>query len=1265
MLRSLQWLGFGVAIAGLTAVTETAAGAQTLAGRHRQPVSPLVWEFHPPLPESPPRSLETADGWKPSSPMVSSLLKQSDLQAAPVLQSDGVLEPGDAVFNDTILYDSHPLEGTSGQAVMITATSADFDTYLVLQDEAGNLLAENDDTSESETNAQILFVFPETGTYQVFVSSIVANSAGRYQLTVTPVPADSTAARESTANYHFNQGSQLIEQGNYEGAIAAFEKALVIYQETDNRYQAGYTINEIGHAYQELGDYATSLNYFKDSAEISLELGDYESAGYAQYFWGLNHLKLGNYEEALQIFAAATVSFDRLEATSQNYQTQLVGRAVLFSAIASVYHYQGDKLNELESQEQAVSLLRALPPNEYFVTQLSYLAQLLGQLGRYEESLTAYQETITASEALALPVRKMVALIGIGQLQRTQGTYADALETLQAALVLSQELDSDRELYPEFIILGEMGNVYSDLGEYELSLEYYQKEMAQAEAEGNIQAQITSLNNRSIVYEILGEYEQNLEVLESALELSRTHRTPENESALRFSEASTLQGLGSTYESLGQYEKALDYYRQAIEVFQLLQTTNVGVLAKAKEADALNGMALVYLAQEEYDDAIAVLETALEMVRELNLVGTEAAVLINLGVAYDDLGQYDRALEIYEQGLELSRLTGSPEAESTSLNNLGVLQFSLEQTPQAIDYFEQALVISEQIGDRVGKANILANLGRAFQASEQPELAILFYKQSINTYEEIRGGIRDLEVELQNSYADSIAETYRRLADLLLTENRVLEAQRVLDLLKVQELDEYLNNVRGNAQTASGIEYWQPEAEILARYQDLQADAIALGRELSQLNALKIAGDITAEAETRRQRLTELQTELAQQFNTFVDSESVQAALDQLSRRELRQSLALEELSGLRDDLAELDAVLFYPLILEDRLELIVTTPDQEPIHRTVEGVGREELNRAVQEFRQALDNPQADAVPPAQKLYQWLIEPIEGDLAAAGVATIIYSPDGALRYIPLAALHDGDRWLVERFRVNNITAESLTELTNNSQLTPRILAGAFANQAVKHSVRGQEYGGLWFAGQEVEQLAQTAANITPLFDEGFDLATVTNELGSANVLHFATHADFVPGDPEASFILFGNGDTLTLEGIRNLSLANIDLVVLSACETGLGGYDNNGEQILGLGYQFQTRGAKAVIASLWTVDDGGTQALMTTFYSALDSGLSKAEALRQAQLAMLTGNFATVGGDRGGIGIAVTESGTQLRAGAQLSHPYYWAPFILIGNGL
>ncbi|MDY7022653.1 MAG: CHAT domain-containing protein, partial [Cyanobacteriota bacterium] len=599
---------------------------------------------------------------------------------------------------------------------------------------------------------------------------------------------------------------------------------------------------------------------------------------------------------------------------------------------------------------------------------------------------------------------------------------------------------------------------------------------------------------------------------------------------------------------------------------------------------------------------------------------------------------------------------------------LGLAYRSLGQYQKAIEFFQQSLAIAREIGDRSGEANSLDNIGFLLEQQNQPELAITFLKQSVNVTETIRQDIGGLPRELQESYTETVESRYRRLADLLLKENRVLEAQRVLDLLKVQELEDYLKNVRGNANTASGLEFYQPEAEILARYNELQKNAIEVGEELTQLQQKQ---NLTPSEEQRLTQLYKLQEEINADFNNFSRSSEVRELIEKLSFDAREQTLSLGALDGLRDQLGELNAVLFYPLILEDRLELVITTPNSPPLRRTVE-VSREELYRTIVRFRLALQNPTQDAVAPAQKLYQWLFEPLEDDLKTANAEVIIYAPDGVLRYIPLVALHDGQQWLAQRFRVNNITAASLQEIDTQPQPEPRILAGAFADESLIRSARiGQrdvEFSGLPFAGIEVEGLKNTLPNTTAYVDKAFNLETMKPKMNGYNVLHFATHAAFVPGDPSESFIVFGEGENPTLRDVENWSLSNVDLVVLSACETGLGGFDNSGEQILGLGYQFQSRGARAVLASLWQVSDGGTQLLMNEFYHALQAGDSKTEALQKAQNALITGEVSTVGGKRGGDATVVwvdDQTGLPMNVSNNFSHPYYWASFILIGNGL
>jgi CHAT domain-containing protein len=256
----------------------------------------------------------------------------------------------------------------------------------------------------------------------------------------------------------------------------------------------------------------------------------------------------------------------------------------------------------------------------------------------------------------------------------------------------------------------------------------------------------------------------------------------------------------------------------------------------------------------------------------------------------------------------------------------------------------------------------------------------------------------------------------------------------------------------------------------------------------------------------------------------------------------------------------------------------------------------------------------------------------------------------------------------------------SLSELTNSSSSTPlRILAGAFSDKNLSYKIQVGDQAplvlsGLPFAGIEVDNLSRMVAGTEKRFNQTFNLKSLKPRFGEFNILHFATHSAFYPGNPEDSFILFGDGNRATFRSIQNWSLPGVDLVVLSACQSALGiessphnpnlNYSKlgNGSEYLGLGYIIQQGGAKATIASLWSVDDGGTQVLMSEFYALLNQGnISKVEALRQAQVKLITRNQRILDSQSRD---AMLTRDLSKAVVARLDHPHYWAPFILIGNG-
>ncbi|MCE2995932.1 MAG: CHAT domain-containing protein, partial [Flammeovirgaceae bacterium] len=261
---------------------------------------------------------------------------------------------------------------------------------------------------------------------------------------------------------------------------------------------------------------------------------------------------------------------------------------------------------------------------------------------------------------------------------------------------------------------------------------------------------------------------------------------------------------------------------------------------------------------------------------------------------------------------------------------------------------------------------------------------------------------------------------------------------------------------------------------------------------------------------------------------------------------------------------------------------------------------------------------------------------------------------------------YDGKQWLVERYRINNITAASLTDFTPRSASSIRVLAAASsAKHDVKVGDRTLSFSALPATKLEVDSIA-SKINTTKLVDRDFTESALTVKLNTHNIIHLATHGHFEVGQPEQSFILPGDRKISTISDIGNWTLTNVSLVVLSACETAIGGQGGKGKgiEIFGLGYQIHNAGASAAIATLWKVSDGGTERLMDAFYTAVKTGkVSNTEALRQAQVAMITGNYEGLGEARGIVSIEARPRTTPT-VPAKISHPYYWAAFILIGNG-
>lgn len=340
-----------------------------------------------------------------------------------------------------------------------------------------------------------------------------------------------------------------------------------------------------------------------------------------------------------------------------------------------------------------------------------------------------------------------------------------------------------------------------------------------------------------------------------------------------------------------------------------------------------------------------------------------------------------------------------------------------------------------------------------------------------------------------------------------------------------------------------------------------------------------------------------------------------------------------------------------------DQLELILVTAQGKPIRQRVEGATRSHVLKFVREFRNSVTNVRSDDdyLSSSRQLYQWLVEPLEADLQAEKINNLVFLMDSGLRSIPVAALHDGRGFLVERYSVGLMPSLSLTDTHYRNLKNVQVLAmGAeiFPDQKPLPAVPVE-------LSMITKQLWQGKAFLNSAFT--LENLKAQRKLASFGIIHLATHADFQPGSPDNSYIQLANGK-LRLNQIPQLNWSNppVELLVLSACRTAVG----NEQAELGFAGLAIQAGVKSAVASLWIVSDEATLGLMTQFYSQLKSTPIKAEALRQAQLAMLKGEVRVESGQLRSPQGEVTLPPELAKLGdKQLTHPYYWAAFTIVGS--
>ena len=924
------------------------------------------------------------------------------------------------------------------------------------------------------------------------------------------------------------------------------------------------------------------------------------------------------------------------------------GEAATLHNLGALYRDLGEKQKALEYYQQVLQIRQKNGDRRNEAADLDNIAKIHGALGDRQKALEYFEQALSIRREIADRSGEATTLSSMAVVYRDLGEKQKALECYQQVLSLRREIGDQNG---EAATLKSLGFLYSEMGDRQQCLENYQRALLKRREMGDRRGEAAILNSIGGVYGVIGQRQKALEHLQQALSLTR-------EGGDRLSEATVLNGLAILYRDLGDRQRSLEYFRQALSL-----THEDG--DRLGEATVLDGLGILYRDLGQKKPALESLEQALSLSRQAGNRRGEQATFNAMGMLYSNLGEPQKALEYYNQSLLIARQVGLQGAESAVLNNLGSVYSSLGENQKALEHFVEALPIERRVQNRGGEAITLGWISKAWTDLHNPALAIFFGKQSVNMYQSLRRDIQGLDKDTQKTYLDSITAKYRALAHVLLAEGRLPEAEQVLGMLKEQEFKEFTRG--GTALSASAI------APLTSREQAAE-NILSQGlqwRELGQLS------NRTPEQQVRYAELSKALT--ANNVNLANFWQALQTALPARQAHE-----AKVESSAAQKLLHRLPAgtAIVYTLILDDELDLIVVGPEA-MVQKSVP-VKRVALAATVEQFRSAIrDHKVGDALlGPAQKLHSWLVTPIAAELENVHATTIAWSLDSVLRYIPINALYDGRQFLIERYTNVTYTPADTAGLEDEPAVGQWKALGLGVSKLYLNdlsplpSVPG-ELRTIVRDSQDQNSHGPLPGHI--LLDDAFTEQAMEQQLQqNFPLVHIASH--FVMGlTTDDSYLLLGgekqggSGYRLRLsdiETMKGLTFDSVALLSLSACETAMSKGDADGKEVDSLAAIGRQRGAQAVLATLWDVNDASTGQLMADFYRRWTSvkGISKSESLRQAQLELLHSSTSpqSAGAETKEAGRGVVTADTQggLRAGAaRYSHPYYWAPFILMGN--
>lgn len=895
----------------------------------------------------------------------------------------------------------------------------------------------------------------------------------------------------------------------------------------------------------------------------------------------------------------------------------VMGLCLLWNpAIAGVRNYASAG----RASTSAPALLASIPPEQQ--------AQTLYEAGRFLEAIELLQQALQLYQND--PLRQAVALSNLALVYQQAGQWAAANQAMERSLDLLATINSSDRLLVLAQALNIQGRLQLAQGKAEPALmSWKQAETIYQQLEqptGEVQSRL----NQAQALQALGLYRRAIDLL---TELSRIEPVPV------LLKATILRSLADARQVAGDLREARQASEQALQLLLALQPLDNPV----QEAIAATQLSLANLTRIEATTQLGLAALSPAVAIETLLPASSPSTLAEAALkqrqtaaAQQFVQQIEQALQLYQQATQAVLPATRVQAELGAFNSLLELQRWSEAAALVPLLHSQvaALPVDQfSIYQRINLALswLKLQVGQANRPNISPNTAILQLLTDASQQATALGDMR-----AQSFALGSLAEVYEQT-------NRWKDAKQTSQqaLMLAQSIN------------AADLSYrWQWQLGRLLKQQNDRAGAIAAYTQaVNSLQALR--NDLVA---INREVQFSFQAQVEPVYRELVDlllaNEQVsQTSLEQLVQaREVIEGLQIAELDNFfREacletqfeidrvvDRANLAAAIFYTIVLPDRLEVILKLPQRELLHYTTE-VAKADVENIVDDLLTELKRPYASQQLQvlSRQVYDWLIRPANPWLNETEIETLVFVLDGSLRNLPVAALSDGNQFLIEQY---SLALAPGLQIADPKPLQDRrfnvLVAGLSEARA--------NFSALNYVAQEVEDI-QAELPSKVLFNQTFTKDNLQKQLDNSafSIIHIATHGQFSSNAAD-TFILAWDRP-INVNELSNLLQAEeinnpdpIELLVLSACRTAAG----DRRAALGMAGVAVRAGARSTIASLWNLDDDSGAVLMEQFYQTLvQNRLSKAEALRQAQLSLLKN--------------------------PQYGAPRFWAPYVLLGNWL